>query len=275
MIKRILLGLGGTPYTSAEVRHAIELATLHKAELTAVTVCDLARITDVGPVPIGAGAASASLVNFRLESARQAIEQAIAEFQTECDKANVRAHVIREAGNPFEELVCLWRYHDLTVLAVQSLFEYGVVHDPKDMLLQILHKGVRPIFAVAKEHRSIKRVLIGYNGSMESAKAMKQYAQWPLFPNTEVRVVCFEISRDKAAPLLRDAQIYLKAHGIIADTDYKAGDAHDVILPYATEWNADMIVLGATARARIFRHVLGDTALRAITASTIPLYMTQ
>jgi nucleotide-binding universal stress UspA family protein len=275
MIKRILLGLGGTPYTTAEVRHAIELAIQHQAELTAVTVCDLARISDVGPVPIGASAASASLINFRLEAAQNAIEEAIRVFEAECQRAGIHPRVIREAGNPFDELVSLWRYHDLTVLALQSLFEYGVVRDPKDMLLQLLHKGVRPIFAVAREYRPVRRVLIAYNGSMESAKAMKQFVQWPLFDDVEVRVVCFESSHEKAAPLIRDAQQYLQAHGVHADVDHQPGDAHDALLPYAEQWNADMIVLGATSRARIFRHVIGDVALRAITRSTIPLYITQ
>ena len=32
MIKRILVGLGGTPFTSSAIRHAVKLAQIHEAE---------------------------------------------------------------------------------------------------------------------------------------------------------------------------------------------------------------------------------------------------
>ena len=34
MIKRILVGLAGTPYTDTAIRRAVELAKVHEAELT-------------------------------------------------------------------------------------------------------------------------------------------------------------------------------------------------------------------------------------------------
>jgi nucleotide-binding universal stress UspA family protein len=41
MIKRILVGLGGTPYTPFAIPRSIELAQQHGAELTGVTVVDV------------------------------------------------------------------------------------------------------------------------------------------------------------------------------------------------------------------------------------------
>ena len=43
MIKRILLGIGGTPYTSVAIQRAVELAKRFEAEITGVTVLDLDR----------------------------------------------------------------------------------------------------------------------------------------------------------------------------------------------------------------------------------------
>ena len=43
MIKRILVGLGDRNYSSVATQHAIELAQLHGAELTAVTIVDVSR----------------------------------------------------------------------------------------------------------------------------------------------------------------------------------------------------------------------------------------
>ena len=55
MIKRILVGLGGTPFTKVSTQCATELAGIHGAQTTGVTVVDLSKLGKVGPVPAGAG----------------------------------------------------------------------------------------------------------------------------------------------------------------------------------------------------------------------------
>ena len=44
MIKRILVGLGGTPFTTTAIRYAVELAKVHQAEVLGVTVTDRRRL---------------------------------------------------------------------------------------------------------------------------------------------------------------------------------------------------------------------------------------
>jgi len=54
MIKRILLGLGGTQSTSVAVERAVKLAKQFEAEITGVTVVDFKRLAKIGLVPKGA-----------------------------------------------------------------------------------------------------------------------------------------------------------------------------------------------------------------------------
>ncbi len=61
MIKHILVALSGTPYTPIAVERAIELAQIHGASVTGVTVVDLKTLSDVGPVPLGGQAAAPSV----------------------------------------------------------------------------------------------------------------------------------------------------------------------------------------------------------------------
>lgn len=53
MIKRILVGLGGTTYTSVAIERAVKLATQFDAEITGVTVVNFDQIAKVGLVPKG------------------------------------------------------------------------------------------------------------------------------------------------------------------------------------------------------------------------------
>ncbi len=244
MVKRILVALSGTPFTQSAIHHALELARIHQAQLTGVTDVDLARLAQVGPVPIGGSAAARGLVEHRLELTQQHIEEAIGSFESACSEAGMVACVARETGNPFEELIAQWRYHDLTIAGLRGLFEYGVVHNPDDLLIQLIAKGVRPILAVAKEYRPIRRVLVAYNGSMESAKALKRFVQMNLWPDVAVQIACFDMPAQEGEALLVDAAMYCRSHGIVAETQHVDGHPRDALLDHASVYQADLIVLG-------------------------------
>lgn len=273
MVKRILVALSGTRYTPIAIRHAVELARVHGASVTGVTVTDLQRLASVGPVPVGGMAAASSLAEHRIQITEQRVRETIREFETACREAGVDHAVEQETCDPLEELKSLARYHDIVVFGPRGLFEYGVVHHPDDRLVDVIRHGVRPIFAVSEAYREIKRVLIAYNGSMESAKAMKHFALFNLWPDVLVRIVCFDRKPDEGQALLADASSYCGVHGLKVETDLNAGDAREQLLSYADGWNADLIVMGSTNRLRILKHVLGDTVLTAIREASIPLFL--
>jgi nucleotide-binding universal stress UspA family protein len=275
MIKRILVALSGTPYTRSAIQHALELARHHGSDLTGVTDIDLAKVADVGPVPMGAGAAAHDLMEHRLQLTQQQVDETIKNFQDACAEAGLTGDVERETGSPFDTLVSVWRYHDLVVAGLRGLFEYGVLHEPDDVLLQLISKGVRPIVAVARNYRPIRRVLIAYGGSMEAAKAMKRFVQLRLWPDIGIKVVCFEGAKGEPEELLSSAVAYCQAHGYDTEGQCIAGTAREQLLEHASDWEADLIVMGSASRARLLQHLLGDTTLHALRNAEVPLFLTR
>jgi nucleotide-binding universal stress UspA family protein len=273
MIKRILVALSGTSYTPTAVRYALELAKLHGAEVTGVTLVDPGRLADVGPVPLGGGSAAHGLAEHRLQVTEQHIEEQIAAFESAAHEAGAVHTVLRETGDTLEELVSCWRYHDLTILGVRGLFDYGVLRDPDSRIASLIASGVRPILAVAEAHRPIRRVLIAYNGSMESAKAMKRFVQMRVWPGVELGIVCIGLDDEAAAALLDDAAAYCRAHGLEAEIESVPGDPREVLLRCAQIREADLLVLGTTGRSKISRLILGDTARQAMRHADIPLFL--
>ena len=274
-MKRILLGLGGTPSADAKIKHAIDLAKRHEAEITGVTIVDASEIAKVGSIPIGGGPAANKLREHREHSLREHLEEAITNFRNCCEEAGVRYHIIREEGDPFEELVSLWRYHDITLLGLQGFFEYDVLDAPDDRVIKLIARGVNPIIASAKNYTNVKRAIIAYNGSMESAKAMKRFVQSRLWDLKKIQVVCCDMRESKAKQLLHDASGYCELHGYETETQYLDDSPRDVLLSHAEQWGADMIVLGSTNRGRIARFLLGDTVVHLIKNANIPLYLAQ
>jgi nucleotide-binding universal stress UspA family protein len=273
MIKRILVGLSGDTFTPSAVKHAIDLARRHKAEITGIAVTDLARLASVGPVPLGGGAAAVELSEHRIEEAERRVAEVIKRFENDCLNEKITACVDREADDPIDALTRQWRYHDLVVVGLRGLFEYGLVRNPDDMLLRIIRAGIRPIVAVGKEYGAVKKALIAYNGSLEAAKAMKSFVQMSPWQAPALHIVCFEKSREDPQRLLADAANYCSAHGYNVETEFIDDDPRERLIDHAQKIGVDIIVMGSTGRSRVAEYVLGDTVLTAIKESPIPLYL--
>jgi len=275
MIKRILVGLGSLDYARSATAKAIELAKSHEAELTGVTLFDVDRLDETGPIPIGAGQLAKELKESRLDDASSIIQAAEVHFLAECKKAGVKHSLQHEKGDPLESLVSLARYHDLIVCGLTSLFEHGVVDDPPDELAMLVQEGVRPLLAVSDKDRPIRKVLIAYSGSMESAKTMRQFVHLRMWPEAKLKIVTFHENTEMGEARLAKAAEYCQAHGLTPETECVPEPPLEHLLPYADAWKADLIVLGNSAKSMLLRRILGETALHAMRKAERPLFLAQ
>jgi nucleotide-binding universal stress UspA family protein len=271
MIKRILVGLAGTTYTPVSIEFAISLARTHDAEVTGVTVLDTRRVRSGA-----ASAEDAATPDQRIAITQARITQSICDFEAACLTANIKHRVVAETGEAFTTLVDLARYHDLMVFGLRSVFEYDfLAGDPESILVRLVGAGVRPLIAVSEKFHEISRVLIAYSGSMESAKAMKRFVQMRLWPNAELKILTFHPSDNKANELLQAAEDYCRAHSFSVCHQSNPGDPQLLLLAAANLWQADMIVMGNSARSVWLRKALGDTLLGALRDTQIPLFLAQ
>ncbi len=97
---RILVGLGGTAFTSVAIRRTVELARIHAARVTAVTVVDAKRLDHSGPVPLGGATAAYEQREQRSQVTAAAIGKAIGAFEAACGAAGVKYSVRQERGDP-------------------------------------------------------------------------------------------------------------------------------------------------------------------------------
>ncbi|MCA9084320.1 MAG: universal stress protein [Planctomycetaceae bacterium] len=275
MIKRILVGLAGTTYTPVAIRRAVNLAQTNGAEVTGVTVLDASRVHGLGRA--SPPRENADAIGSRRETITATlIAQSIRDFEAACQAAVIKHRVVEESGDAFTKLVDLSRHHDLMVFGLRSVFEYDfLAGDPESILIRLVSAGVRPLIAASDDDRSISRVLIAYNGTMESAKAMKRFVQMRLWPNAELKIVTFHPSDSIAYELLRDAEGYCCAHGFRVCHQSNPGDPKVLLLATAALWQADMIVMGNSARSVLLRKVLGDTLLATLRDTQIPLFLAQ
>lgn len=273
MIKRLLVGLGGTAFTPTAIRYSIELAQAHHAELRGVTVTDYHRLHALEK----SGASRHVAREFRdLEARRQSQEESVTAFEAACATAGIHCDVVRESGDTFEKMISQARYYDLMVFGMRSLFDCNIVKtNDSATLTQLVSQGVRPILAVSEDYHPVRRVLLAYSGSMESAKAFKRFLHMQLWKDLALKVVTFGHPPELAQTLLNDVAGYCRAYGYNPETEHVSGSPKRFLLQHATNWNADLIVLGNSAKQLWIKKLIGETAMHVIRHAEIPLFLSQ
>jgi nucleotide-binding universal stress UspA family protein len=275
MIKRILVVLSGTPYTRAAIQHAVELAQRHRARVTGVAILD--RKGAAQRRLVRAGAASEKPPGDRGVGLLEGrIDAAVSEFEETARRSGIVHRVIRAEGDPIEALCKAWRYQDLMLVGLRGLFDYGVLAEPKDALLRLITSGVRPILAVSSEYVPIHRVLVAYSGSPESAKAMKRFVQLRLWPDATTGLLHYiegDEPEDEYKGLLAETAGYCRDWGVELDVKAEVGGPRDHLLSDARDREADLIVMGDSARSLLTRRLFGDTALHVIRNADRPLFL--
>jgi nucleotide-binding universal stress UspA family protein len=276
MIKRILVGLGGTPFTVAATQSATELGERHSAQTTGVTVVDTSKLAKVGPVPAGGAAYAKRMRDKKRQVTQEATEQAIAAFKQQCgDHQVVCRRIEYEKQDPFAAMISAARYNDLTIFGLRSIFDYGFTSDPNKAIIKLVTQGVRPILAVAEHYRPVHKVLIAYSGSMESAKAMRHFLHLNPWPGVKLHIVHFKEDAEREPFLLNDAADFCQAHGFAVETDLVEGYARQGLLDFARETDSDLIVMGNSVHTALLRRLLGDTVLETIKNADRPLFLSQ
>jgi nucleotide-binding universal stress UspA family protein len=118
-------------------------------------------------------------------------------------------------------------------------------------------------------------VLVAYSGSIESAKTFKHFVQSGLFASAAVRIAHFGHDSATARRRLEKAAGYFACHDRTVDTDHCSGDPAHELVPYAEAWKADLIVAGNSAKNLLLRKLFGETALKLLRESPLPLYLAQ
>ena len=148
MVKRILLGLGGTAYTDIAIQRAVELAGIRGAVITGATVEDTKKLEQVGPVPPGSAMYAARLREQRLALSQERIDSAIDRFQTKCREAVIPARFERETGDPFETtMIAHARYNDMDLIFMGNCIRNLLLrHVLGDAVLSTIQLSDRPLF---------------------------------------------------------------------------------------------------------------------------------
>lgn len=174
-------------------------------------------------------------------------------------------------------LAVLQEESQLTDLIVCAQPTPGIGTEISNVLPDLLIGCRRPFLVVPTGAKvfSGSHVVIGWNGGSEAASAVRQARGFlPLFSKVEV-VVIDESQEDGKAEAAKPAA-YLACHNVTAQTTVISGKtraAGDLLMDYAVEQGADLIVMGAYGHSRMREFIFGGATRQILQDMKMPVYM--
>ena len=126
-VRSVVLALAKGPHMDSAMVQAMALAREHSADLCGVAIIDIPRLSNVGPVPIGAGWHAQQMRERRIRLARLAAADVIQRFEELASNSGLRWSVRLEEGRPSRILASVAVPGCLLTVAAGGWFDQGVL----------------------------------------------------------------------------------------------------------------------------------------------------
>jgi nucleotide-binding universal stress UspA family protein len=273
MIKDIVVNLSGKDPQDFAADYAISVAKTFGAHLAGIAFLYEPVIPDgtLGGVPV-------DLIELQREENSKAAKAAVSRFETAAKAAAVSAEtriVDATLGGAATVFGRIARRFDLAVVA-QAQREHGASEEL--MIEGALFESGRPIIVVPyiqKDRMTLERVLVCWDGGRMAARAIAD--AMPLLERAkavDIVIVAEERKNDEITGA--NMSEHLARHGIAANVRRLAKGGlgiEDVVLDYAADNGADLIVMGGYGHSRLREFILGGATRGILAEMTVPVLM--
>ncbi|WP_201864433.1 universal stress protein [Microvirga soli] len=273
MIKDIMVHLDGSPEDEIRLEHGQALATAGRAHLIGLFTNQLPDLTVA--MPMDGGAAAIQVLTELQDQAMKdgdvtarRLTERLAGLQVPSELRRFDETFGALTGKVVDQARCA----DLFI-ATRC---YGKAKSPlwPDLVEAVLFGSGRALLLVPPGRRRqgpIETVLVAWNGSRESARALREGLE---FIEQAARVVVLVVDPPADAEPVAELKAHLAHHNIVAEVvtaESRDRDVGDVILEEARRVSADLVVMGAYGHTRLREQVFGGATRDMLTTSESPI----
>lgn len=280
MIKRILIPLDPSPYAETALEFGCNVAKRHGAELTGLVVLDIPGIQKaIGSLPFGGLHYVEPLEKSIEKEARTHIQSLLSRFNEKCQKEGVAHRQAERQGSPSERIIRESIFYDFVMIGLRTYFDFKASDRPGDSLEKILDHSITPIYGVPEKFsipsaEKIK-ILIAFNGSLPSARALQRLAQLAICDTAEVTLLMSDPKREAAEYYLDQAEAYLNAHSIRdVKKEWTSKNIIQAMEEQYLDW-ATIVVVGAHSKKGLYDFMLGSLTKYLIKEAKKPVIIGQ
>jgi nucleotide-binding universal stress UspA family protein len=287
VIQSILLALDCSPASSVAEEIAIAFAKYHgrvteegivPLRLTGVAVVDRPTIERPAAAPIGASAFKAERDEALLADANRKAEEILGAFEAACEAAGVACEAIRTEGLPCEQIEAVSKRHDLIMIGRDTNFHFETSEGSDETVKRLLRDHPRPVVVTPRENPGGESILIAYDGSVQSSRALHM---WTLLEfrveRLGIHVISINADRKKAESRCEEAAQLLASHHVTAQTHPIKSTANvtEVLLEQVDALKAQGIVMGAFGHRGLRTFFFGSTTAHMLQRCPVPMFVYQ
>jgi nucleotide-binding universal stress UspA family protein len=277
MIKHILVPTDGSEQAVCGVRYAVAVAKQYGAKIHGLHVIDLKLLE--GPIlrDVSASLGTAPYANYegnismileeRGDVALQVCERLAREAGVEVAVQNVTGLVERTILEKSElvDLIVMGRSGE------HSEWLEGVLGSTTE---SVVRRTTKPVLVTARETPGNGRFVIAYDGSSHARRALSVAVDVSISWEAPLDVLVVG-NGSKAEAAIGEARGYLEPHDLTVRYVLREGDPSEVIVGYAEECKADLLVMGAYGHTKVRALVVGSTTAYAMNHAPCPLLLSR
>lgn len=274
MIKRILVPTDGSDEAAVGVRYAVAAAQQWGATLYGVHVVDVKLLEGPFLRDVSASLGTAPYVNYQGNIAMILEEHgraALDVLKRACEAAGVACEVSLSTGIVARTIVEKGQLTDLIIMGrggEHSEWLDGLVGSTTEA---VVRRTSQPVLVTGVDTPGQQRYLVAYDGSHHATRALQTAAR--MSSDWRVPLHVLVVGGVKAEPFVDEARGYLDAHELDVCYVRREGDPSSVIMEYARECDAGLLVMGAYGHTKVREMVVGSTTEYAINHSPCPLLL--
>ena len=271
-IRDVVVHIDSSTASTPRLQLALRMVREHSANLVGLYVIPTYEIPVYAEVSVGP-----EILEQGTQALREKADTVRSALDSMIDESGVPMHWHVVEDDLVRALVRHARVVDLTIVG------QGDVEDQEDVSTGLADRVVleagAPILVVPRkgwQGTLGKRVLIAWNGSRESARAVRDAV--PLLKDAEsVEVLSIWPKAEQPGESgAEDIVAHLVRHGIRAGTHSLVGkekDAGTVLLDRARGTDRDLLVMGGYGHSRFRETILGGATRRVLRDAAIPVFM--
>ena len=194
-------------------------------------------------------------------------------FKKKCFSEHIVSSEILEEGIPAELILEAGTLFDLIVIGLRTFFYFETRENDGELLSSILNRTSTPILAVPKEPKPLNKVLVTYDGSIASARAVRDFVLFALPLGLSVDLFLADEDQGRLDFHANKLQLYLNNHEVSVGKIIRYSKSALEALDAGIVDDYELVVCGMHARRPLHDFFVGSFARRLIEKEESALFL--
>ena len=274
MIKRILVPTDGSEAAMIGARYAAALAHRTGASLLGVHVVDVKLLEGPFLRDISASLGTAPYINYQNNIASILEERgavALAALERVAQEAGVPVETVQVTGIVSRSIVEKSELADVIVMGRGGEHNEWLEGFIGSTTQAVIRRSGQPVLVTGQDTPGFERMVVAYDGSKHARAALKTAAA--ICTDFGMVLHLLVVGDERMEEVKQEASQYLEAHKLLVEFVRRDGDPGEVIVGYAAECKADLLVMGAYGHIKMRELFVGSATSYAINNTPCPVLL--